>query len=568
MKKFILLSTVFLLAVLLSCTSSLRMDERQVNFDAQYFSYSKYQLTTAIVQTAMAYGKGVIDANKGEADMYFILCYQADELHSFAEAESLWTSDDGSNPYTSVFRTFKALEDLATTENNKANVAASEILKCVNMAFLTEKYGDIPFADAAQGRTGVLFPKFDSQKAVYEGMFALLDDAIKILSDASSTGLPSDQDILFHGDKTKWLKFANSLKFRLMMHAYTAFKAAGTDLASKMQDIASGGNYMSAITDNAALPFDAANQAYSWFANSTYNLNTYTELKPTKSMVDKLVAFDDPRLYVIFAPALTPLSASATSYSETVKINGFSYAITHDPASKYTVSTVPGYDDSGNPIDVAYTLDAKWFGAPKSSNINLIYNGVGLAGGNGSYDNRRLSGLSTLFSKLSDSRLAATLMESSEMMFLLAEARQKGLISAGTVQGFYESGVKLSFGRWQITDGTKPADYFNTTSIVTNFSNYLAQTGVKLDGTSADLDKIALQKWFANLLTNQSEEWTEIRRTGKPSFAMTIPAKLGGSYPNRHIYPFDEANNNATNYKAAASNIGGDVVGTKLWIFK
>jgi len=58
MKKFILLSTVFLLAVLLSCTSSLRMDERQVNFDAQYFSYSKYQLTTAIVQTAMAYGKG------------------------------------------------------------------------------------------------------------------------------------------------------------------------------------------------------------------------------------------------------------------------------------------------------------------------------------------------------------------------------------------------------------------------------------------------------------------------------------------------------------------------------
>ena len=176
--------------------------------------------------------------------------------------------------------------------------------------------------------------------------------------------------------------------------------------------------------------------------------------------------------------------------------------------------------------------------------------------------------MSTLFSKLSDSRLAATLMESSEMMFLLAEARQKGLISAGTVQGFYESGVKLSFGRWQITDGTKPADYFNTTSIVTNFSNYLAQTGVKLDGTSADLDKIALQKWFANLLTNQSEEWTEIRRTGKPAFAMTIPAKLGGSYPNRHIYPFDEANNNATNYKAAARNIGGDVVGTKLWIFK
>ncbi|MEI7523738.1 MAG: SusD/RagB family nutrient-binding outer membrane lipoprotein [Mariniphaga sp.] len=568
MKKFILLSTVCLFAVLLSCTNSLRMDERQVNFDAQYFSYSKYQLTTAIVQTAFAYGKGVIDANKGEADMYFILCYQADELHSFAEAENLWTADDGSNPYTSVFRTFKALEDLATSENNKANVAASKILKCVNMAFLTEKYGDVPFTDAAQGRTGVLFPKFDSQKAVYEGMFALLDDAIKILSDATSTGLPSDQDVLFHGDKTKWLKFANSLKFRLMMHSYNAFKAAGTDLSSKMQEIVSGGNFMSAVTDNAVLPFDASSPGYCWFTNTNYNLNTYTEFKPTKSLVDKLVAFDDPRLYVIFAPALTPLSASPTSTTENVTINGFSYKITHDPVTNYTVSTVPGYDDNGNPIDVAYTLDAKWFGAPKSSNINLIYNGVGLPGTNGSYDNRRLSGLSTLFTKLTDPRLVSTLMESSEMQFLLAEARQKGIITAGTVQSYYESGVKLSFSRWQITDGAKPADYFNSSSIVTDFSNYLAQPGVALDGSSADLDKIYLQKWFANLLTNQSEEFTEIRRTGKPSFAFAIPAKMGGSYPNRHIYPFDEANNNKANYTSAASAIGGDVVGTKLWIFK
>lgn len=571
MKNFILYATVFCLAVMVSCTDQLRIDERQVNFDSQYFSYSKYQLTSSIAKTAYSYGKGVVDAKKGETNWYFINCYSGDQLQSFGTASKAWEAENGQNLYTDVFRNLKALEDLAKSENNQANIAASKILRCVNIAFLTEKYGDVPFSEANLGREGNVFPKFDSQKAVYEGMFTMLDEAVKTLADGSSTGLPSDQDILYKGDKTKWIKFANSLKFRLMMHSYSAFKAAGTDLASKLQEIAASGNYLSAVTDDAALTFPAASNDDSWYLNTTYNtLNSYTSFKPTKILIDKLVALDDPRLYVIFAPALSPLSAQTTKSDEAVKINGYSYTITHDPASKYTFSAETSYDESGTQISVDYPLDVKWFGTPRTANINNLYaSSSAVAGTNSSYDNRRLSGLSQLFTLKNDPRLKATLMESSEMAFLLAEARQKSLISTGTVQGYYEAGIKLSFGRWQITDGTKPASYLNSDKIVLSFSDYLAQSTVKLDGTSADLDKIYLQKWFANLLTNHTEEYTEIRRTGKPAFTKILPTKFSvNAYPYRYLYPFDEQNNNKTNYDAAVSILGGDLNSSKMWIFK
>lgn len=574
MKKLILIVTVCSFAIFISCKDQLRIDERQTNFDAQYFSYSKYQLTSVIAKTAQGYAKGNVDTKKGETNWYFINCYSSDQLLGFTSAASYWENEGGGNPYTDVFRNIKALKDLAISENNKANLAAAKVLECVNMAYLTEKYGDVPFTTANQGRDGDVFPKFDSQKSIYEAMFTMLDEAAAIFADGSSTGLPSDQDILFKGDKSKWLKFANSLKFRLMMHSYNAFKTAGTDLASKLQDIASGGKYMSVATDNAAMPFPGLSSGDSWFLNTTYNSqNSYTQFKPTKTLIDKLVAFDDPRLYVLFAPVLTPATAAATASSETIKINGSSYTINHDPAVNSSrpngIPAENSFDENGNAISVAYPLDAVWFGTPRTANINNIYAGSGLPGTNSSYDNRRLTGLATFFTKVSDARLTLTLMESSEMLFLLAEARQKGLISAGTVKDYYEAGIKQSFTRWQITDGTKPASYLGSTSIVANYNDYCALAGVKLDGTSADLDKIYLQKWFANLLTNHTEEYTEIRRTGKPAFAMTLPPKFSTiAYPYRYLYPFDEKNNNKTNYDTAASAIGGDLAVTKMWIFK
>ncbi|PVD53416.1 hypothetical protein DC498_05980 [Terrimonas sp.] len=572
--KYITLGSLILVGA--SCTKDqLRIDERETSFNVNYFTYSRYQLTTAIVDVSTQYGKGIIDEQIEEAALYFLECY-----NGASQAATLYTNRGqnwdylGDNAYTKQLRTLSALTELATNENNMANVAAANILKCVVGAYLTEKYGDIPFSEAMQGRTGNLFPKFDTQKEVYESMFSMLDEAVSILSDGNSKGLPADHDVMFKGERSKWLKFANSLKFRLMVHSYEAFKKAGKDLSSEMQAIASGNNYMSSVADNAGLEFSGVSDRESWYTETNFgSRNDFTEQKPSKYLIDQMVALDDPRLYVVFAPALSPISAKATQSSEDIKINGYTYNITYYPSSQYDPSelTAAGRDLDGNIISVPYELDAKWFGAPNPINVQTQYaSNASLPGTNGFYDNRRITGFSKLLEATKDPRLKAVVMESSEMMFLLAEARQKGWISTGTVKDYYENAIRLSFERWQIENGTKPATHIGSDKIVDNFSNYYAKPAVALDGTAADLDKIAIQKWLSMLVTNHTEAYTEYRRTGKPAFIGKIVKSFSTyEYPLRYVYPLDESSNNKEQYDAAVSALGGkDLPSAKMWILQ
>lgn len=571
---YITLGTLLVAGV--SCSKSqLRYDERETSLAVNYFTYSRFMLTTSIVSVAQQYGRAVLNEQKSEGSLFFMDCYRGSSAMAglYGTTDQYWNYE-GSNPYTEQLRYLVTVKNLATEEGNLANAAAANILRCVVGGYLTEKYGNIPFSEANQGREGVMFPKFDTQKEVYEQMFDLLNEAVSILSDGSSKGLPSDQDVLFKGDRTKWLKFANSLKFRLMAHSYEAFKKAGRDLSSDMQSIAGSGNYMSAVADNAGLTFAGSNQAESWYLQRTFGTgNDFTEQKPTKYLIDQMVALDDPRMYVIFAPVLSPISAKATESSEDIKINGYTYNITYYPSTPYTPAdmTAAGRDLNGNIIAVPYELDAMWFGAPNPITINTQYaSSTSLPGTNSFYDNRRITGFSQLIAKTADPRLKAVMMEASEMAFLLAEARQKGWISAGTVQGHYENGIRLSFERWQIENGTKPASHIGSDKIVDNFSNYYAKPGVALDGSAADLDKIALQKWLSLLVTDHNEAYTDYRRTGKPAFIGKIVESFSTyTYPFRYMYPLDESSNNKDQYDAAVSAIGGkDLPSVKMWILQ
>lgn len=577
MKRSILYITLGALLIAgLSCSKSqLKYNERETSLDVNYFTYSRYLLTTAIVGVAQQYGKAVLNEPKSEAAMYFMDCYRASSATAtlYSAKNQDWDYED-SNPYTYQLRYLESLKPLAIEENNMANVAAADILKCVVGGYLTEKYGDIPFSQANQGREGEMFPKFDTQKEVYEQMFDLLNNAVSILSNSASKGLPSDHDVLFNGDRQKWIKLANSLKFRFMVHSYEAFKKAGKDLSSEMQAIASGNNFMSSVNDDAGLKFSGTEQAQSWYLQRNWGTgNDFTEQKPTKYLIDQMVALDDPRMYILFAPALSPFSAKPALTSENIKINGYTYKVDYYPTAGVDPADLvaAGRDLNGGIISVPYTLDAMWFGAPNPITINTQYGSrTDLPGTNGFYDNRRITGFSQLIAQTKDPRLKAVIMESSEMMFLLAEARQKGWISAGTVKDYYENGIRLSFERWGIENGTKPPTYIGSDKIVDNFTAYYAKSDVALDGSAADLDKIALQKWLSLLVTNHTEAYTDYKRTGKPAFVKKIVESFSTfDYPLRYVYPLDEASNNKEKYDAAVSAMGGkDIPSVKMWILQ
>ena len=92
----------------------------------------------------------------------------------------------------------------------------AKVMKAFNYQKLVDLYGNIPFSEALKG-VGNLAPKFDDQKAVYEGLIVLLDDAIKDLKANAFASTYASSDIIFKGSNASWIKFANSLKLRILM---------------------------------------------------------------------------------------------------------------------------------------------------------------------------------------------------------------------------------------------------------------------------------------------------------------------------------------------------------------
>jgi hypothetical protein len=144
--------------------------------------------------------------------------------------------------------------------------------------------------------------------------------------------------------------------------------------------------------------------------------------------------------------------------------------------------------------------------------------------------------------------LDANFLTAWETHFLLAEAAEKGLLTADA-KTLYERGVTQAFEYWQTE---LPTDY-----LTTGPAAYGAAGASKLE-------QIITQKWLANII-NGYEGWIEYRRTGFPALK-TVAASLNNNLiPVRMPYPTEEAALNPTNYNAAAAATNGNSINSRVW---
>ena len=142
-----------------------------------------------------------------------------------------------------------------------------------------------------------------------------------------------------------------------------------------------------------------------------------------------------------------------------------------------------------------------------------------------------------------------------EVQFALAEAAARGFNVGGDAADFYANGIRASMQFWDVSDD-------ETNGFIT--ANPYDQANWK--------NIIGSQKWLA--LYNQGMEgWFERTRldfkkpNGNEFFIKpaTILDPTVSFVPYRITYPIAEASNNRENYTAAASAMGSDTKGTKLW---
>ena len=143
----------------------------------------------------------------------------------------------------------------------------------------------------------------------------------------------------------------------------------------------------------------------------------------------------------------------------------------------------------------------------------------------------------------------AVLMSYAEVLFLEAEAAERGWIT-GNAGTLYNAAITAHMTQLGI-----PASAITA---------YIAQSAVAYTPGAAGLQKIAVQKWIA-LYGNGPEAYAEWRRTGYPNLVAGADNLNGGVIPRRLLYPTIESALNNANLQEAVSRQGGAGLNNRVW---
>lgn len=296
-----------------------------------------------------------------------------------------------------------------------------------------------------------------------------------------------DGDNMYGGDREKWIKFANSLQMRYLLRTEKKWSDLGIDGKTKMAAIVKSGEHFTGNDDNAVVAYLPTNR---WPKN-TGRVGSFDEKRMSVTIESVLKDNNDPRLSILFRPIDNPDSDEYV---------GVPNGLSEDAASNYN----GGAKNQSR-------LGRRFREEPHT--VEMVY------------------------------------MKYSELMFIVAEAIEKGYID-GDAAAAYDAGVLAA------------QSYLGVPS--TEADNYLAQSSIAY-GTD-NLEKIATQKWLSLFLVG-NEAWYDFRRTGLPALVPGPNAALN-ELPVRVFYPGSEQTLNASNLEAAIARQGVDDLTTKMWLLK
>lgn len=437
-----------------------------------------------------------------------------------------WVATTFSNSYTKLLDPWKKLTASAKENDTPELAALAQILKISGWHKVLESFGPIPYTAAGKGAIDV---PFDSEETVYTEMLKDLASAVEVLTPraVSNVQVMPDYDLVFNGDATKWVKYANSLMLRLAIRLRSVKPELAKQYAKLAVDHSIG--VMTEADDAAGAgpgPVIALRNPLFWIADN------YNDARVGTSILAYLMGYEDPRLSKYCEPADSRCTVAVKAFDN----------------KKYQAV----------PLGHTYTR-SKDTDAPDSYYF---------------YSKPKIQGETPLY-----------WMRASEVYFLRAEAALywgteygKGdaetLYKQGIETSFEENGVDSSVDDY-LDSGKKPA----ANKVSSNMFGFdypaPSQATAKFEGTQEQkLEKIIIQKYIA-LYPNGQEAWTEFRRTGYPKLN---PIISGGNHNSSQIsssrgirrmtYPtsFNGTGQSHEIYLDAVQKLGGaDNAATDLW---
>lgn len=157
-------------------------------------------------------------------------------------------------PFNKLFTGFYAnyLKVKELTQGKGYIYAWSNIIRVAVMLRVTDTYGSIPYSKMGGGQLAV---EYDDIQSIYHNMIDDLNSSITALtafvSESKGKSNPMTEfDIVYNGDFSKWVRFANSLKLRMAVR----IALLDTDYAVEAMTNAIAGGLIESNQDNAFLP--------------------------------------------------------------------------------------------------------------------------------------------------------------------------------------------------------------------------------------------------------------------------------------------------------------------------
>ena len=314
--------------------------------------------------------------------------------------------------------TYDALFDLQQTKRKGFAVGdsgigyASAILQAQLFQNLVDMFGDIPYSQAFDN-IKYPTPSYDKAKDVYNALQVSLDNAVRYLGKNTASGAFTNVDVINGGDFSKWVKYANTLKLRLLIRQS---EIPGFDPTLDISKIVNNGGVLG--------------------AGETVAVNIgYTNSKNKQSPFYATYGYD-------------PTGADANSFSR---------------ANAYFDTLLENHNDLrifrfyGTP-SAGGNIAGSTLGAPSTNPDDPTSNP------DGNHSSKFGPGL------LTSAAQDQWIMTSFESMFLLAEAIERKWIS-GDAKAAYQDAVKESFSWLQVPDALKEANTYLASESVANYDN-------------------------------------------------------------------------------------------------
>ena len=119
--------------------------------------------------------------------------------------------------YSGALANLEYIRKLALKNHHWRYYLMATVMQCYTYQLLADLYDQVPFSEALKGDEGLVTPHYENGQEIYDSLIARINVALSMDLEAEDAEEVGSEDILFNGNISHWIEFANTLKLKIYL---------------------------------------------------------------------------------------------------------------------------------------------------------------------------------------------------------------------------------------------------------------------------------------------------------------------------------------------------------------